>query len=119
MYSVDIKKQSETIDNESILNSIKTLIGGIAEDDTFNDDLKMHINSIFSILNQLGVGPENGFYITGEDEKWSDFITGANQLSVKTYVFIRVKLIFDPPQSSYVADLMKSNADELEWRLTN
>lgn len=119
MYSTLINEQANTIDDESILLSIKQLIGGIAEDDTFNDDITMHINTIFSILTQLGIGPENGFYITGRDEKWRDFITGANQLSVKTYIYIRVKLIFDPPQSSYVADLMKSQADELEWRLTN
>lgn len=109
----------KSINDESILDSIKALLGILDNDDTFNRDIVMHVNSVFSTLNQLGVGPEAGFHITGSNEKWEDFITNEKQLNVKTYIYIRVRLIFDPPQSSYVADLLKADAAEIEWRLTN
>ena len=112
-------KEKKDVNDESILKSIKALIGGIEDDTTFDADIIMHINTVFAILNQLGVGPEEGFCITGSEEKWNDFITDKKLLNVKTYVYLLVKLIFDPPQSSYVADVLKANADELEWRLTD
>ena len=103
---------------ESILNSIKKLLG-IAEDyDYFDSDIIMHINSIFATLTQLGVGPEDGFSIDDESEKWEDFLPEERMLhSVKSYMFMKVKLMFDPPLSSAVIECTKEQIKELEWRL--
>lgn len=103
---------------ESILNSIKKLLG-IAEDyDYFDSDIIMHINSVFATLTQLGVGPEKGFSINDESEKWEDFLPEERMLhSVKSYMFMKVKLMFDPPLSSAVIECTKEQIKELEWRL--
>lgn len=103
---------------ESILNSIKKLLG-IAEDyDYFDSDIIMHINSVFATLTQLGVGPEDGFSIDDESEKWEDFLSEERMLhSVKSYMFMKVKLMFDPPLSSAVIECTKEQIKELEWRL--
>lgn len=103
---------------ESILNSIKKLLG-IAEDyDYFDSDIIMHINSVFATLTQLGVGPEDGFSINDESEKWEDFLPEERMLySVKSYMFMKVKLMFDPPLSSAVIECTKEQIKELEWRL--
>ena len=103
---------------ESILNSIKKLLG-IAEDyDYFDSDIIMHINSVFATLTQLGVGPEDGFSIDDESEKWEDFLPEERMLhSVKSYMFMKVKLMFDPPLSSAVIECAKEQIKELEWRL--
>ena len=103
---------------ESILNSIKKLLG-IAEDyDYFDSDIIMHINSVFATLTQLGVGPEDGFSIDDESEKWEDFLPEERMLhSVKSYMFMKVKLMFDPPLSSAVIECTKEQIKELEWRL--
>ena len=103
---------------ESILNSIKKLLG-IAEDyDHFDSDIIMHINSVFATLTQLGVGPEKGFSINDESEKWEDFLPEERMLhSVKSYMFMKVKLMFDPPLSSAVIECTKEQIKELEWRL--
>ena len=103
---------------ESILNSIKKLLG-IAEDyDYFDSDIIMHINSVFATLTQLGVGPEDGFSIDDESEKWEDFLPEEKMLhSVKSYMFMKVKLMFDPPLSSAVIECTKEQIKELEWRL--
>lgn len=102
---------------ESILNSIKKLLG-IAEDyDYFDSDIIMHINSVFATLTQLGVGPEDGFSIDDESEKWEDFLPEERMLhSVKSYMFMKVKLMFDPPLSSAVIECTKEQIKELEWR---
>ena len=103
---------------ESILNSIKKLLG-IAEDyDHFDSDIIMHINSVFATLIQLGVGPEDGFSIDDESAKWEDFLPEERMLhSVKSYMFMKVKLMFDPPLSSAVIECTKEQIKELEWRL--
>lgn len=103
---------------ESILNSIKKLLG-IAEDyDYFDSDIIMHINSVFATLTQLGVGPEDGFSIDDESAKWEDFLPEERMLhSVKSYMFMKVKLMFDPPLSSAVIECTKEQIKELEWRL--
>ena len=103
---------------ESILNSIKKLLG-IAEDyDHFDSDIIMHINSVFATLTQLGVGPEDGFSIDDECAKWEDFLPEERMLhSVKSYMFMKVKLMFDPPLSSAVIECTKEQIKELEWRL--
>lgn len=104
--------------NDSILTSIKKLLGITEEYEHFDQDIIMHINTVFTILNQLGVGPENGFSISDKTSVWKDFIQDAIKLeSVKTYVYLKVRLIFDPPTSSAVADSMNRMISELEWRI--
>src|SRR5690606_4624763 len=96
----------------SILNAIKKPLGIDSEYDAFDFDIVMHINSAFSTLHQLGIGPAAGFEITGPNEKWVDFIGTSLPLNqVKTYVYIRVKLLFDPPQTSYAAEALKKQAN--------
>lgn len=103
---------------ESILTSIKKLIG-IDEDYTqFDTDIIIHINSVLMVLTQLGVGPSEGFSISDEYSTWENFIGDKPYLnSVKTYTYLRVKLLFDPPLSSAALDSLKKLADEFEWRL--
>ena len=102
----------------SILTSIKKMLG-IAEDYTeFDEDIITHINSVFLNLTQLGVGPEEGFMIEGDTAVWEDFINDSIQLqAVKTYVYLKVKLLFDPPLSSSVTESINRMIAELEWRL--
>lgn len=102
----------------SILTSIKKLLG-IAEDYTeFDEDIITHINSVFLNLTQLGVGPEEGFMIEDDTAAWEDFINDSIQLqAVKTYVYLKVKLLFDPPLSSSVTESINRMIAELEWRL--
>lgn len=103
---------------ESILTSIKKLLGISAEYEHFDQDLVMHINSVFMTLNQLGVGPEEGFSISDEDAIWSDFLKDKKLLeAVKSYMYLKVRLLFDPPASSTVMESMNRLANEFEWRL--
>jgi len=103
--------------NESILTSIKKLLGITEEYKHFDADIIMHINSVFMILMQLGIGPAEGFSITGDSEVWSDFLSDATWLeSVKSYVYLKVKLIFDPPQSGTVIGSIEKLIAEFEWR---
>lgn len=103
---------------ESILESVKHLLGPGSCDDHFDDDLIVFINGVFSQLTQLGVGPEKGFFIDGPDKFWEDYISNDPKLEmVKTYMYTKVRLRFDPPQSSSVIQLMQQDASELEWRL--
>lgn len=103
---------------DSILTSIKKLLG-IAEDYTnFDTDIIIHINSVFSILTQLGVGPSEGFSISDNRDTWYDFIGDSIKIElVKTYIYLKVRLVFDPPQSSSVIDAINRTINELEWRL--
>lgn len=103
---------------ENILTSIKKLLG-IEEDYVhFDPDIIMHINSVFMILNQLGVGPPEGFRIEDDLTTWSDY-TNDKLLyeSVKTYIYLKVRLLFDPPASSSLIEAMNRQISELEWRL--
>ena len=103
---------------ESILTSIKKLLGIDEEYEHFDPDIIMHINSVFMILNQLGVGPSEGFSIQDSKSVWSDFIpSGSNLEAVKTYMHLKVKQMFDPPSSSAVSDAINRSIAELEWRL--
>lgn len=104
---------------ESILTSVKKLLG-ITEDYThFDADIIMHINTTFTILTQLGVGPSNGFFIEDDTTTWDEFIPVDDLRfnSLKTYMYMRVKLMFDPPLSSAVMSSMERQIAELEWRL--
>lgn len=103
---------------ESILTSIKKLLGIDEIYTQFDSDIIMHINSVFLNLTQLGVGPSEGFLIEDDTATWDDFIGDSNQLqAVKSYVYLKVKLLFDPPLSSSVTESMNRMISELEWRL--
>lgn len=104
--------------DESILTSIKKLLGVPEDYEHFDQDIIMHINSVFMILNQLGVGPTEGFTITDKTAVWSDFISDNKKFeSVKTYMYMKVRLLFDPPLSSAVMECINKVISELEWRL--
>ena len=105
---------------ESILTSIKKMLGIDEAYTHFDADIIMHINSVLMILTQLGVGPEEGFVIEDDTSTWINFIPEANaaQLhAVKTYIYMKVKLMFDPPLSSAVIESMNRQIAEFEWRL--
>lgn len=104
---------------ESILTSIKAMLGITEQYTHFDAELIMHINSAFSILTQIGVGPSAGFSIQDSYATWTDFMeTDARLEMVKTYMYQKVKFMFDPPDRSVIADAMKRQIDELEFRLS-
>lgn len=104
--------------DESILDSIKKLLNVDVSDTAFDIDIKMHINTTLSILTHLGVGPDIGFSIQDNKATWKDFIPQTINLEmIKTFVYLKVKLVFDPPLNSAVIAIMKENAKELEWRI--
>ena len=104
---------------DSILNSIKKMLGITEECTDFDADLIIHINSALMILTQIGVGPSEGFFIEDKEEFWDDFLEDdIEQLeAVKTLVYLKVRLIFDPPSSLAVAESFNRIISELEWRL--
>ena len=103
---------------DSILTSIKKLLGIAEEHTQFDVDIINHINTVFMILTQIGVGPPEGFSITGAYETWGDFLSDSTNLEgVKTYVYMKVQLMFDPPTSSAKLDSANRIIGELEWRL--
>lgn len=103
---------------DSILTSIKKLLGIEEDYIQFDSDIIMHINTVFLNLAQLGVGPTEGFMIEDDVASWYDFIGDSTELqAVKTYVYLKVKLLFDPPLSSSVVESMNRMISELEWRL--
>lgn len=103
---------------DSILYSVKKVLG-IPEDYSYFDlDIIMHINSTFMILSQLGVGPDEGFSITDDSSLWSDYLPqGSNLNLVKSYVYLKVRMLFDPPNSGALMDALKQQINEFEWRL--
>lgn len=107
--------------DDSILNNLKKMLGMDAEFKAFDQDLIIHINSVFMTLHQLGVGPKNVFRISGSTETWSSFLADSrseNDLSaVKDYIYLKLRILFDPPSSSYVLSALESQMKELEWRL--
>jgi len=103
---------------DSILTSIKKLLGITEEYEHFDQDLIIHINSVFGILTQLGVGPVNGFAIKDKESVWTDFVSEGLKLeTIKSYVYLKVKLLFDPPLSSAVLESTNRIISELEWRI--
>lgn len=104
--------------DESILTSIKKLLGITAEYEIFDQDIIIHINSVFMILNQIGVGPEKGFRIEDDTATWGNFVKDAEYLdAVKSYMHLKVKLLFDPPLNSAVMKAINDMINQLEWRL--
>lgn len=108
-------------DMDSILTSVKKLIGIDKEDTAFDPDVIMHINSSFLVLSQLGVGPDEGFYINDDTAVWTDFIPDNMLLLnyVKTFVYLKAKLVFDPPSSSIAVQSMQEMVREHEWRIVH
>jgi hypothetical protein len=105
---------------DSILTSIKKMLGIEAEVTQFDTDIIININSVFMVLTQLGVGPTTGFIITDDSETWSDFLGDViTQEAVKTYIYLKVRLIFDPPSSGFVLESTQRLINEFEWRLNS
>lgn len=108
--------------DESILTSVKKVLGIPEYYEHFDQDVLLHLNSVMSILHQLGVGPENGFVVEDDSTTWSDLFDGDidtnKMMYVKSYVCLRVRLLFDPPASSGAIDAMERQMRELEWRIT-
>lgn len=104
---------------ESILVSIKKLLGIVAEYTHFDMDIILHVNSVFSILTQLGVGPSEGFSIVDDSAVWDDFLSSEDKrfLMVRSYVYMKTKLVFDPPTNSSHLQALKDAIAEYEWRL--
>lgn len=101
---------------ESILTNIKKLLGVEENDESFDPELVTHINSVLSRLTQLGVGPKDGFSINDKSAVWSDFIGARNDLNdIRSYTYLKVRLIFDPPQNSFLVSNIKEQCAEYEW----
>lgn len=104
--------------NGEILLTIKKGLSVPDEYDYFNDELITHINSVFSTLTQLGVGPEEGFTIETGEEKWSDYCDlGKNLEMIKSYMILKVRLMFDPPSNSFLVSAIEKQITEYEWRI--
>lgn len=104
--------------SDSILNTTKKALGLDESYTAFDPEIIMHINSVFATLNQLGVGPELGFQIEDDTQLWSTFLIDDFRLNnVKTYMYLRVRLLWDPPTTSYTITAFDSQVKELEWRM--
>lgn len=101
----------------SILNDVKHILGLLEADTAFDSDLINLINSQFSNLTQLGAGPVEGYEITGPENKWDEFVDDKRLNSVKSYIFLKVKLVFDPPGTGFVVASMERQIQELEFRI--
>lgn len=102
----------------SILDSVKKTVGLESDYTAFDVDILMHINSVFATLSQLGIGPDEGFSIDDNVPTWDSYLGSDKNLNfVKSYVYIKVRLMFDPPQTSFQLEALNKVATELEWRL--
>lgn len=102
----------------TILGDVKDILAIDKDYTVFDSQLKLHINAAMSTLNQLMIGPENGFYLVTGNESWSDYIEDVDNIeNVKTLIAMKVRLIFDPPQTSYAITAIENLVKELEWRL--
>lgn len=104
--------------HDSIFLSVKKVLGLEDNYDPFDQAILMHINTVFGILNQLGVGPDKPFMITGKDETWDQFITQPNTEFVRSYMYLKVKQFFDPSSTATMYEAVEEQLKELEWRLT-
>lgn len=103
---------------DSILTSIKKLLGIAEEYDHFDPDIIMHINTVFSVLTQLGVGPPEGFSIIDKTAVWYDYVKSDSRLEMlKSYMYLKVKLLFDPPLGTASIEAINRQISELEWRI--
>lgn len=103
---------------ESILESTKRLLGITPEFDGFDADILAAINYSISVLNQLGVG-EKGFYVKDATSKWDDFVDETEYPSVRDYVYLKTRMVFDPPSTSFALQSTEKILAEMEWRLNN
>lgn len=102
----------------SILNTVKKTLNLPADIDDFDPDIILHINSVFSTLNQLGIGPSDGFQIEDDAVEWDSYLNGDLRLNnVKSYMFLRVRMLFDPPGTSFLLAAFEKQIAELEWRI--
>ena len=101
----------------SILNDVKHMLGLLPSENAFDSDVMIHINTVFTTLYQLGVGPPGGYMLEDQTDEWDDFITDDRLNAVKSYLFLRVKLLFDQPQIGFVIASMDRQILELEYRL--
>lgn len=102
----------------SILTSIKGMHGISEIDESFDMELTMHINGALMIMTQLGVGPDGGFSITSKEQEWGEFLEGRKDLDlVFNDVYLRTKLIFDPPANSFLVTAMERQIKEYDWRI--
>jgi hypothetical protein len=102
----------------SILDSTKEKLGLAKDYTVFDGAIIDHINSVFFSLNQLGVGPAEGYSILDDSEVWEDFLGSEKKLqTVKSYMYLKVRLLFDPPTTSFAIDSMNKMASEMEWRM--
>ena len=103
--------------DDSILDSIKQMLGSESEDTSFDRELIIYINGALMVVNQLGVGP-NGYRITGKENTWSEFMEARTDIElVKTDVYLRTRLVFDPPQNSFLVAAIKEQITEYDWRI--
>ena len=104
---------------ESILDTIKQLLGIPVDDDNFDTDVKININAAIFALSQIGVGPANGYIVTSNTQMWNDYIGASliNLEGVKNYIYLKTTLIFDPPTNSSTIDAINKSLSELEWRM--
>lgn len=104
---------------DSILDSVKKVLGVPAPYTAFDTDIIMHINSALSVLTQLGIGPTQGFMIEDSTSTWATFLGDDIRLNAaKSVVYLRVRMLFDPPQTSYLVEALKQQIQEIEWRLS-
>jgi hypothetical protein len=104
--------------SDSILESVKKVLGLSADYDVFDQDLILNINSVLSTLNQLGVGPAAGFMIEDDTATWTTFLGSDPRLNnVKSYMALRVRMVFDPPTTSFLLSALKEQIEELSWRI--
>lgn len=102
----------------SILISIKKLLGIPEEYTQFDQDIIIHINSVFAVLNQIGFGPIDGFRIEDDTTEWNEYLGEDNNVSmIRDYIYLKVRLLFDPPQSSALMDAINRQIGEFEWRI--
>ena len=106
------------MNEESILVYVKKLLGIQSDYNHFDPDISYGINSAFGVLTQVGVGPEEGFMINDDSAKWIDFVSDTSRLSlIKPYVYLKTRLLFDPPTSTSLIESINKTISEYEWRL--
>jgi hypothetical protein len=104
---------------ESILDKTKKMLGFESDYTDFDTDIIVHINAVFSTLHQLGIGPADGYMIESKANAWEEFTSGLPYSNaVKSYMYLRVRLLFDPPGTSFAIDAIKDQIKETEWRLS-
>lgn len=103
---------------DSILKTIKEILGVSDDYDVFDLTIIIHINSVFSILSQLGVGPAESFYIEDESTTWDEFFSESDLNLIRSYIYLKVKMLFDPPTTSFLLDAMNKQISEFESRIS-